>query len=251
MWDWITWYVRDRFNVWLGVRLNYATLHAGIRDGGFMLLYAAWLAEVHPDPAVRAEFQQKALAAATTYYARLQYPDGGWYWFIEEAGDRLASQPFMVGLLLEGLIATHQLTQDPTVAQSILRAVEWLYLKGYEQQEISNIPGVRWRSMRYFVAEENFALFSMEGGEAYGMFDGLVRDARSLNQTTIHAFGYAFKLSQDPKFAAWGDEIFAATFGNGVGPGADAYRGLADYRGKEYNQSYRASGRYLVWRAGL
>jgi hypothetical protein len=77
-----------------------------------------------------------------------------------------------------------------------------------------------------------------------------IREVRQLNPTTLHAFGYAYALTQDPKFRQWGDEIFAATYGKGQGPLADAYYGLADFREKEYNAAYRSAGRYLAWRLG-
>ena len=59
-----------------------------------------------------------------------------------------------------------------------------------------------------------------------------MRDARQLNPTTIHAWGYAYKLTGNAKYREQGDEVFASTFGKGQGPGADAYWGLADYQAK-------------------
>jgi hypothetical protein len=59
----------------------------------------------------------------------------------------------------------------------------------------------------------------------------------------IHQFGYAYILTLDKKFITWGDEMFDATYS-----GRDGYRGLAFYRGKEYDESYRSGGRYLAWR---
>jgi hypothetical protein len=247
MWPGITKLAREQYNIWLGSRLNYPQLHYGVRDGGFALLHVAQLAKVHPDAAVRAEMQGYALAAARDYYARLQKPDGGWYWDIEDGKGHVTAQPMMVGMLLEGLVAVHQLTGDPTVAQSILRATDWLWDKGYDQSTITNLPNLRWRAMRYFVIEGQPLT---KGGSAflYGMQDGGIRDARQLNPEVLHAFGYAYKITGDAKFKTRGDEMFAATYGKRQGPGADAYYGLADYRAKEYNVSYRSGGRYLAWR---
>jgi hypothetical protein len=255
MWPWILSFVNYDYDIWLGLRINNTQLHQGVRDGGYMLLYTAQLSKVHPDPAVRAQLRAKALTAARDYYARLQNADGGFYWefepaYVPQGGDLFGSQPFMVGLLLEGLIATHQLTSDPQVAQSITRAVDWLYEKSFERQLVTNLTGVRWRAMKYFTYRTNPTINDRTSGEHYGTPDGNVYDQRGLNQTTAHAFGYAFKLTGDPKYRDWGDDVFSATYGKGRGPGADAYWGLADFREKEYDQSYRASGRYLVWRLG-
>jgi hypothetical protein len=256
MWPWITAFVNYDYNMWLGARINNQNLWYGVRDGGYMLLYTAQLAKVHPDPAVRADMRQKALVAARDYYARLQNADGGFYWQVDpeyarpDLTDQFASQPFMVGLLLEGMIATHQLTNDPVVAQSILKAVDWLYNKAYERGPVTNLVGVNWRAMKYFVFRASSTINNRTSGEAYDTPDGMIRDMRSLNSTTLHAFGYAFKLSGDTKYRDWGDDVFSATFGKGRGPGADAYWGLPDYREKEYDQHYRASGRYLAWRLG-
>ena len=120
MWPWITAYVRYQFNSWVGLRMAYPSLHYGVRDGGYMLLYAAWLAKAHPDPAVRAEFRQKALDGATQYYARLQYSDGSWRWSdaYAEAPTGMFMQAFMIGLLLDGMVATHRLTGDPRASKA-------------------------------------------------------------------------------------------------------------------------------------
>jgi hypothetical protein len=85
----------------------------------------------------------------------------------------------------------------------------------------------------------------LDGGDRNG-----IREARQLNPLLLHAFGYAYFITHDVRYRQWGDEIFAATFGHGSGPGADPFYDLADYREKEYNQSYRSAGRYLVWRLG-
>ena len=77
-----------------------------------------------------------------------------------------------------------------------------------------------------------------------------IREIRQLNPLAVSAFGYAYAVTGNPDFRTWGDEIFSATFGKGRGPGADASYSLADYRAKEYNVSYRSSGRYLAWRIG-
>jgi hypothetical protein len=58
-------------------------------------------------------------------------------------------------------------------------------------------------------------------------------------------FGYAYVVSGDAEFLRMGDEIFDASYGEGV----DGIHGQADSgKAKDYDQNFRASGRYLVWR---
>jgi hypothetical protein len=139
------------YQSWLGAHLAKADLHYGVRDGGYMLLYAALLGKVHPDPAVRAEFTQKALDAATLYYVRLQYPDGSWRWIdVDAQTTGYQMQPFMVGLMLDGMVATHRLTGDPRILTAITKSVENLYTDGYRGNEpVSQKPGATWRGMWY------------------------------------------------------------------------------------------------------
>jgi hypothetical protein len=158
----------------------------------------------------------------------------------------------MVGMLMEGLIATHQLTNDATVRASILKGVDHLYERGYRTDRFNAYGGGKWRGMWYFVYGRDCAT-PRPGpcGEGEPMdYPDKIREVRQLNPLTLHAFGYAYKITGDAKYRTWGDEIFAATFGKGQGPGSDAWYGLADFRAKEYNQSFRTAGRYLVWRTG-
>jgi hypothetical protein len=255
MWPWITRWVRTHYDIWLGLRLNNTVLHYGVRDGGFALAYTAQLAVVHPDPAVRTEMRDKALRAARDYFARLQYADGSWRW-TEDPADRTTTpheQPFMVGMMMEGLIATHQLTNDATVRTAILRGVDHLYAVAYRKDSFTQWGGGRWRGLWYFVyGSQCNPPVPGPCGEGQPMdYEDKVREVRQLNPMALHAFGYAYKISGDPKYRTQGDEIFSATFGRSEGPGADKWYGLADYRPREYNQSYRTAGRYLAWRAGF
>ena len=251
MWPWITAYVRYEFNIWDLNRVDYPALYYGIRDGGYMLLYATWLAEAHPDAAVRQEFRDKALRVARDYYARLQYPDGSWRWMDSAAPSGDIMEPFMVGLLLDGMIAVHRMTGDPTVANAIVKAVSNLYNVAYRGDEpVSEKPGVNWRGMWYFVygdtCQSGCGRTTLDGGwDTNG-----IREVRELNGTIVQAFGYAYKITGDTKYLTWGDDVFGATYGHGSGPMSDPYTGLADFREKEYNQSFRSAGRYLAWRAG-
>jgi len=240
MWPWITKYVREQFEIWVGLRVTYPGFYYGVRDPGYMLLFAANLARVHPDQKIRDEFRQKALNAAVNYYARLQAPDGGFYFELDNLDK--TTQPFQVGLLAEGLIAIHRLTGDEKLKQAILKSAEHQYLRCY------NARG--WRGMYYFVGGKTKDKGeSCEGGcgAAANPFPpsdvNLITEVRQLNPTAIHQFGYAYLISKDPKYRKWGDDIFDSTFS-----GRDGYRGLAASRAKEYDESFRSSGKYLAWR---
>ncbi len=240
MWPWITKYVREQFEIWVGLRVSYPGFYYGIRDPGYMMLFAANLARVHPDQKVRAEFRQKALNAAVNYYARLQAPDGGFYFEIDNLDK--TTQPFQVGLLLEGLIALHRLTGDETIKKVILKSTEHQYLRCYNPRG--------WRGMYYFVGgktKDKGESCENGCGAAANPFPpsetGQISEVRQLNGTAVHQFGYAYLISKDPKYRKWGDDIFDATFS-----GRDGYRGLATARAKEYNESFRSAGKYLAWR---
>jgi len=240
MWPWITKYVREQFETWVGLRVTYPAFYYGVRDPGYMLLYAANLAAVHPDEKVRAEFRQKALNAAVNYYARLQAPDGGFYFELDNVDK--TTQPFQVGLLAEALIAVHRLTGDERVKQAILKSAEHQYTRCYNSRG--------WRGMYYFVGgktKDKGESCEKGCGAAANSFPpadkGLIAEVRQLNGTTIHQFGYAFLISGDVKYRNWGDEIFDATYS-----GRDGYRGLAAGRAKEYDEAFRSAGKYLAWR---
>jgi hypothetical protein len=242
MWPWLTRYVDNQYHLWVEMRKTYPGLYYGIRDGGFMLLYCANLGAVHPHPTTRASFKNRALDGAVNYYARLQKPDGSWRWASDGSWIGEAMQPFMVGILLEGMIAVHKLTGNETVKRAIIKGAECLFLKGYNPH---------WRGTYYQVGGVWADGTNCETGcgAAANPFPpadlSLVAEARQLNATSIHAFGYAYLLSGDQKFKLWGDEIFNATYS-----GSDGYRALAHYRGKEYDECYRAGGKYLGYAAG-
>jgi len=249
MWPWITDYVDYQYHNWVEVPMNWSGLYFGIRDGGFMLLYAADLGAVHPDPTVRQSFKTRALAGAVNYYARLQNTDGSYRWSVDDSspgsldGFTGMEQPFMVGILNEGMIATHRLTGSATVANAITKSAEHEYLRSY------NPNG--WRGMYYFVHGQFNTGYSCEAGcgNAANPFPpsdtSLISESRQLNATAISQFGYAYMITGDSRFKQWGEEIFDATYS-----GTDGYRGLAAYRGKEYDESYRSGGKFLAWRLG-
>jgi hypothetical protein len=284
LWDFLAGWVRSKWPTWLGRYVTPATpaLRYGVRDGGYTLLHTAQLALVHPDSATRVEFKELARKAAVDYYARLQFPDGGWYWTDsgvdlfptpDSTGKLKHSQPFMIGLLLDGMIAAHQATGDSTIARSILRACDWLaevyrtapILMADGTPYLRNGAGMNWRGNWYFVLEPAAsAAYAnalpavngiywdrgrvVQGSNVMGGDPNKIREVRQMVPEVIHAFGYAYHLTGDVKYRAWGDEMFAASFGKGEGPGADFSYALCDYMGKQVNQCFRTSSRYLAWR---
>ena len=263
LWDWLVGYARHHYDTWLGRRLDNPGLWAGVRDGGMLLHGIAMLAKAHPDPAVRAEFEDKALRAARDYYARLQHEDGSWRWNPGREADGTqhvnAAQPFMIGLLLEGMIAVHQLTGDARVRDAIVRGTEAIYRDMYDRSEVGHglLPGVRVRGVYYFAygdacdparaAGRCGNNFDPAGGR--GKAANKLKAIRIRNSLVIHAFGYSYRITGDDRFRQWGDDLFSATYGGSSGPGADGHTGLAGAnKAKEYNQSFRSAGRFLGWR---
>lgn len=253
MWPWIRDYVKYQFNGWVEVPTGWAekdptnaVLYFGVRDGGFMTLYTANLAAVDPDPAIRADLKARVLRGAVNYYAFLQKSDGSYRWNDDSFPFSGSGQPFQIGILNEGLIAVHRLTVDDRVKAAILKSADHEFAKSYSP--------TGWRAMYYFIHGTIGAGTELRDceagcGNAANPFPpadgGLVTEARQLNATLIHLFGYAYWMTGDEKYARAGDEVFDATYS-----GKDGYRGLAAYRGKEYDESYRAGGHYLAWRAG-
>lgn len=240
MWSWTTDFARQAFDLWVGQRVNNSELYFGVREGGYCLLFITNLAVVHPDAATRAEFTTKALNAAVNYYARLQFPDGTWRWVDPDFWTGMAMQPFHVGILLEGLIAVHRLTGNGVVRSAIIKAVEALYQIGFNPNQ--------WDAMYYqiFGAFLDGTSCATGCGLAAGTYPGpfgTVGEARQLNATCIHSFGYAYAITGDTKFRNWGDEIFGATFGDVQG-----FRIQAGLNEKNYDEAYRTGGHYLAWR---
>jgi uncharacterized protein YjdB len=255
MWEWITKWSHHHLWNWIERRYGNEEMWYGARDGAYATLYAIQLSQVHPDAAVRTDLAARTTKAVTDYWKPHQdrRGDGGWYWKIEHTtvGDRPASQPFQIGIVAEALIAHHQATGNAITAQMIARCAEWLYTKSFQTHMTTNVEGLYWRSMRYFTVFPDYEHTNRTSAFNYNKQDGAIRDARQLNSTTTHVFGYAYKVTGDTKYLAYGDDVFSATFGKGSqGPGTDGYWALADYDAKSYNQSYRAGGRYLAWRAG-
>jgi len=275
MWDWIQKYTRYQFDLWIKRNQSANALAYGVRDGSYMLLYATWLGKVLPDSfplvgggtgngaVLRAQFLADAESAALNYYVRLQYPDGSWRWddpdtHASDGGTYVGiMQPFMVGLLLHSLIDVYRATSNTAtkdaIKASILKAVDHLYNGGPFMKRNAGIPNspIRWRAFNYFY----------HGGTTvnptkyqYGDFAGInastfyeVEGARQATATVFHAYGWAYSVTGDQRYADWADDIYDSIFGFQEDPVSNYVAGVDP---KGYNMHFRAGGRYLAWRYG-
>jgi len=164
-----------------------------------------------------------------------------------------SEQPFMVGLYLESAILLHQLTKNASVKANlrdqITRACRHLYRDTYRDAEVvQDLPQYRWRGVYYYWGGGTSANpRAYQRGHGARVTDGdadVIRGVRHLNSTIHHAFGYAYFITGDRTFLQMGDEMFGASFGDST----DTLRNLATVGGKEYDMTFRSSGRYLVWR---
>jgi hypothetical protein len=263
MWPFMKAYLDQAWTVWqdrtaFDRNYNYRTtdeFYYGIREPAYVQLYAANLAKVHPDAAVRAEYRAKVLDMALNLWVRIQYPDGSWRWNPSPGSDDWGvygkgkgEQPILVGLGIEALIATYQLTENKAVLNTILKAADHVYsATGYSK----SCRGT------YYVAFTNICATGCNWCDgvnctkctAEATPTNLIRETRAENNLNIHAMGFAYFVTGDRRYLEAGDDMFSATFGANAGPGADGLMGLADTDSKQFNQSFRTASQYLGWRA--
>jgi hypothetical protein len=279
MWDYLEREVRATFDNWVYQRKDDPKLYYDIREDGYAQLYAVMMARVLPDTyalyangthnlrtgmatdgsSKRKTYLSQSEDVAVTFFGRLQRADGSWRW--DEDGSSNPNeqfhdveQPFMVGLYLESVVLLHQLTRNERIkmslANQLTRSVRHLYIDAFERH--NDVPGLphRWRGMVYFWGGGTTAeprKFSPPAPRVPGGTDlvSAVQQARHLNSTIHHAFGYAYFITGDQKYKQMGDDVFEASYGDQV----DGLHCLADSgKAKDYDMNYRASGRYLVWR---
>lgn len=169
--------------------------------------------------------EKEYLAAADAimnnlYKTQLQWPGrGGFihnlYSHDPEEGARpneYGGSPFMTGLLLEGIVKYHQLTQSEVAKASIYLALDWL---------IKECLAPDGNSFIYTTADIN----KSEGHP-------------DLNLLIAHAFGYGYKISgyQNKEYLAIGTRIFEYGINN-------AHLG----KRKHFNQNYRSSSHFLAY----
>jgi hypothetical protein len=125
------------------------------------------------------------------------------------------SSPWMSGLLLEGIIKYHRLTNDPVGRDSILMAVDDLRAR--------------------YLATGDFAgvSFVYLGCPVYT--DG----TPDLDNLISHAFGYAYRLTGQQIYRTVGTNIFNTSVADGV-----------TYSHKHYDQQFRSSGYYPAYITG-
>jgi hypothetical protein len=126
--------------------------------------------------------------------------------------DEYGGSPFMTGLLLEGIVKYHQLTNSNIAKDSIFRALDWL------MNEAAAPSG------------DAFVYTTADANKDEGHPD--------LNMLIVHAFGYGYKISGYTRtdYLELGKKIFEC--------GANNAR-LGDR--KHFNQNYRSSGHYLSY----
>lgn len=273
MWEWIVAYTLHQFDNWLKKRINDPALYYGVREGAFMLQYAAWLSFCLPDSyplqaggtatngaQVRAQLLADVEAVVVSYHGRLQKSDGSWRWddvdVRDPDGGTLVGimQPFMVGLLLCALCDVHRLTTNTTVQANIqnqiLKACRHLYSDGpYRKDDpVPYDPTKRWRTFWYLyhggttVDPTKFE----SGGWGYpGTSITDVQDGRQAIGPVIATYAYAYKLSGDTFYRDAGNELWDSAYGP-----TDGIHNFFDTDGKGYNQNARRAGSYLVWAGG-
>jgi len=70
-----------------------------------------------------------------------------------------------------------------------------------------------------------------------------VNSLRDTNCLIAHAFGFAFSVTGTSTYKTQGDDIFEAALG-----GADGYQSTVNLAGKQFNQGFRTSTRYVALR---
>ena len=260
-WDYINAYTRYHFDLWVKRRMANATLYYGVREGAFMLQYAAWLAKAHPDATIRAGFLADVEAAAVNYYGRLQQADGSWRWddfdYVDTDGGTLKgiTQPFMIGLLLAALIDVHRITSSATVKASIqtqlTRACKHLYTAGPFTNQHVNTLNLNVRGFHYFyhggttVNPSKYALGNLPTD--WNPTDRSdIQNARQAIGPIIAAYGYTYLITGDPEYKRMGDDLWDAAYSS-----TDSVRNYMAGDAKSLNQNVRRAASYLAWAGGV
>ncbi len=138
--------------------------------------------------------------------------------------DRQFCQPFMTGLTASALITYYDYsrergTPDERVPPALQRLADWLW----EETWIADVEGSGYGAFEYVQP-------AVEGVGGNG-------PAPDLNMLIAPMYGWLYHQTGEPRFLERGDKIFAG----GVM--------LADLgHGKRFNQNYRTSFDYLMWR---
>lgn len=155
-------------------------------------------------------------------------------------------------ILMEGVARAYRQGIEPTVAKSIIVDYANYLLNEPRVYLLAACPfdtNVRIKGHSYLT----FSLTGDWTGTESCSSASALKDIRATNNTVALVYGQAYFLTGETRFLTRGDEVFSATFANYSGPGHDFFSGLADSTynsGKQYGQSFRSSGWYLVDRLG-
>ncbi|HEV2863998.1 MAG TPA: hypothetical protein VGX48_23580 [Pyrinomonadaceae bacterium] len=208
-------------------------------------------------------------------FERLQRSDGSWRWNVPNwpGGDLVAiSQPFMVGIALEGIAALHRLTPDcarrarmEAVMKKALDHLDDAYLDDVDViPGNSSVPaGIKWRAPGYFSrggtaadpdkydgrmmndgGEPSNVATSLDGG------DGSVGGTRWQQAFWLYPAAYYYSLTGDPTYLTRGDEYFDSVWaGNDLVPLYwYATKDPISAKPKDFGEAYSTAGLYLAYR---
>lgn len=211
----------------------------------------------------------------TNAYERLQYPDGSWRWNVPNwpGGDLQAiSQPYMVGIMLEGLAALHSLTPDCS-KRARMEAVMKKALDHLDNTYLGDVPvipgngsvpeGIKWRAPGYFSRggpasdPSKYAGRAMNGGGAVSNVatsldggDGSVGGTRWQQPFWLYPAGYYYSLTGNTTYLTRAEEYFDSVWG-----GSDIvplyWYGTKDSvstKSKDFGEAYSTVGLYLAYR---
>lgn len=241
-------------------RLNAPEIYTDLREEGYAQLLAVTLARVLPDSypqvvwdanlnvstiqvsdgaARRARYLADVEQIAVQYFGRLQNTDGGWRWNLwVPPYTKNMEQPFMLGIYLESVVRLHQLTTNSTVktslASQLTRACEHLFRDTYIPTVVSGYTSIPRVTLYFWPLALNATDYQASD--------------RHLTTSQLHAFGYAFKITGDPKYKTWGDELWDSCY-RVPGDGYSALIDLLNYL-KLFTMEARSASSYLALRGG-
>ena len=249
---------------------SYQNFYYGARESGYSWRYAVALAQLHPSATVRNDWNSRLAANIQNHYrdfqcrasnpalpSRCRGPEGAFRWE-DAAWNGLAEQPWHTGIVMQGLIRYHRLTNN-TVARDII--VDWEnHLRNSTQPGgpdsgklwldtlASDFPGVPCRRHYYWHLEG----VTMTGNAGAGCSGGIdaVYGGRDINNEIISSYGYAYRLTLNEAIKSRGDDVFAATYGASDGFHSQWAWKQASNRPKVHGQGLCCNDSYLVDRLG-
>lgn len=257
MFPWLTAYTQFHLEHWLKKRVTSPALFYGVREGAFVLNFAACLAKVHPDATVRAQLTADVENVCQNYFGRLQQADGSWRWddvdYIDSDKGTLkgVTQPFMVGLLLRALCASHQVVTTEAARTSIkiqiLNGCRHLYSDGPFTRTVAVNFGVEAGGFHYFYhggTSVNPTRYVKGDIPSPWMTTERwhVESARQAASTILGPFGYAYLISGEEFFKNAGNEIYRFAYS-----GSDGFRAMMADTAKNFNQHVWGSCSYTAW----